>query len=447
MSELIVSVSGMRGVVGESLTREVVARFTRAAASVLEDGAIVVSRDGRANGIELADHVGRTLSSGGRHVIQAGITSTPTTGILVRKLGAAGGIQVSASHNPVQYNGLKLFDATGRVLTARQGEQVRDLYLDPEKHVLSSETPGTIQECADTLSDHLDLVLATVDSAAIRRQNYRVLLDANHGAGGLLGRRLLETLGCQVHLLGEEPHGDFQHAPEPTATNLAGICQAVASEGVDIGFCQDPDADRLAIIDAQGTYLGEEYTLALCVDHVLQQQPGPIVTNCASSLMIEDLAQQHGVAFERSAVGEANVVDVMLSRQACFGGEGNGGPIDPRVGYVRDSFVGMALVLDAMARAGTSVRTLADRLPRYCIHKTQVTVAGKNLETLFDALENQLDAKSTSRLDGLRLDWPGQWLLMRASNTEPLIRLIAEAGDATTAEMLCRQAAEIVRSA
>jgi len=163
--------------------------------------------------------------------------------------------------------------------------------------------------------------------------------------------------------------------------------------------------------------------------------------------MIEDLARQHGVTFERSAVGEANVVDVMLARQASFGGEGNGGPIDPRVGYVRDSFVGMALVLDAMAHTGSSVRALADRLPRYCIHKTQVTVAGKNLETLFDALEDQLDAESASRLDGLRLEWPGQWLLMRASNTEPLVRLIAEAKDAATAEMLCRRAAQIVQSA
>jgi len=446
MSELIVSVSGVRGVVGESLTREVVERFTRAAASVLEDGAIVVSRDGRANGIELADHVSHTLSAGGRHVIQAGITSTPTTGILVRKFKAAGGIQISASHNPVQYNGLKLFDETGRVLTARQGEQVRDLYLAATSPPLPTHTPGTIEECADTLSDHLDRVLATVDSAAIRDQHYRVLLDANHGAGGLLGRPLLEALGCQVHLLGEEPHGNFQHTPEPTATNLASICQVVANAGVDIGFCQDPDADRLAIIDAQGTYLGEEYTLALCVDHVLQQQPGPIVTNCASSLMIEDLARQHGVTFERSAVGEANVVDVMLARQASFGGEGNGGPIDPRVGYVRDSFVGMALVLDAMAHTGSSVRALADRLPRYCIHKTQVTVTDKNLETLFDALEDQLDAESASRLDGLRLEWPGQWLLMRASNTEPLVRLIAEAKDPATAEMLCRRAAQIVQS-
>jgi len=213
-----------------------------------------------------------------------------------------------------------------------------------------------------------------------------------------------------------------------------------------IGFCQDPDADRLALIDASGKCLGEEYTMALCVDHVLQQRSGAIVTNCATSRMIEDLSNKYGVAFHRSAVGEANVVDAMMATEACFGGEGNGGPIDPRVGYVRDSFVGMALVLDAMAAGDQSVRTLADRLPCYSIHKTQITVASEQLPAVFAALEGQFAAATSSRLDGLRLDWPDQWLLIRASNTEPLVRLIAEASDQAAAEQLCQHASAIVQS-
>lgn len=446
MSELIVSVSGIRGVVGESLTRQTIEQFTAATSRVLDAGCIVVTRDGRASGVELAKDVCRTLSDRGRTVVDAGIAATPTTGVLIRQLQAAGGIQVSASHNPVQYNGLKLFDQTGRVLPAQQGEQVRALYLQSPEATPKTTENGTITLCDETIQAHLDLLLATVDVARIQSHNYRVLLDANHGAGSLLGRRLLEALGCQLTLLGEEPHGQFQHAPEPTASNLTGICQQVPGHQADIGFCQDPDADRLAIIDAEGNYLGEEYTLALCVDRLLQQQTGPIVTNCASSRMIQDLSSKYEVPFHCSAVGEANVVDAMLSHQACFGGEGNGGPIDPRVGYVRDSFVGMAIVLDAMAAEQLSIRELADRLPRYAIHKTRVAVAAGHMTAVLDLLERHFSAATASRLDGLRLDWPDQWLLIRASNTEPLVRLIAEAGDRSTAESLCQQATEIVQS-
>ncbi len=446
MSELIVSVSGIRGVVGKNLTSKTVQQFTLAVSSVLEAGPLVVTRDGRANGVELAEDVCQTLISSGRDVINGGVAATPTTGVLIREFQAAGGIQISASLTPIQYNGLKLFDQTGRVLTAERGEQVRDIYQQSAEPSLDADRPGTVTTPEDTTSAHLKLVLATVDVDRIRSRNYRVLLDANHGAGGLLGRRLLETLGCQLTLLGEEANGKFQHDPEPTASNLTSICQQVAEEDVTIGFCQDPDADRLAIIDASGNYLGEEYTMALCVDHILQQRSGPIVTNCATSRMIEDLSNKHGVAFHRSAVGEANVVDATLTTQACFGGEGNGGPIDPRVGYVRDSFVGMALVLDAMAAADQSVRHLADRLPSYSIHKTQITVASEQMPTIFDALEHQLTATTSSRLDGLRLDWPDRWLLIRASNTEPLVRLIAEATDPAAAEQLCQQAGAIARS-
>jgi len=446
MAELIVSVSGIRGVVGKNLTSKTVEQFTLAVSSVLEAGPLVVTRDGRANGVELAEDVCQTLISSGRDVINGGVAATPTTGVLIREFQAAGGIQISASHNPIQYNGLKLFDQTGRVLTAERGEQVREIYQQSTEPRLDADRPGTVTIPEDTISAHLNLVLATVDVDRIRSRNYRVLLDANHGAGGLLGRRLLETLGCQLILLGEEPNGKFQHDPEPTAKNLTSICQQVAEQDVAIGFCQDPDADRLAMIDESGNYLGEEYTMALCVDHILQQRSGPIVTNCATSRMIEDLSNKHGVAFHRSAVGEANVVDTMLTTQACFGGEGNGGPIDPRVGYVRDSFVGMALVLDAMAAEDQSVRNLADRLPSYSIHKTQITVAIEQMPTIFDALEHQLTATTSSRLDGLRLDWPDQWLLIRASNTEPLVRLIAEAADPAAAEQLCQQAGAIARS-
>jgi phosphomannomutase len=239
--------------------------------------------------------------------------------------------------------------------------------------------------------------------------------------------------------------------PEPTSENLVGVLSEVTRAGADIGFCQDPDADRLAIIDEHGHYLGEEYTLALCVDHVLRQVKGPVVTNCSTSRMTEDLAKKHGVSFYRSAVGEANVVDEMLRQRAVLGGEGNGGVIDPRVVMVRDSFVGMALVLDAMAARDLSVSALAAELPRYAIWKAKIELPRENVPAALDALERRFSDATSDRLDGLRLEWQqddgsGSWLLVRGSNTEPIVRIIAEAPTLEEAQSLCHEAAQVVTS-
>jgi phosphomannomutase len=265
----------------------------------------------------------------------------------------------------------------------------------------------------------------------------------------VLGRPLLERLGCDIVVLGGEPDGHFSHPPEPTAENLQGVLAEVKQVGADIGFCQDPDADRLAIIDERGHYLGEEYTLALCADHMLRHTPGPVVTNCSTSRMTEDLARKYGVPFFRSAVGEANVVDVMLREQAVIGGEGNGGVIDPRVVLVRDSFVGMALVLDAMAERNQPVSALADELPRYSIHKAKTDVDRKSIAAALTALQTHFRDATADRLDGLRLDWvrpdgSGAWLLVRASNTEPIVRIISEASTPDESRQLCEEAARVV---
>jgi phosphomannomutase len=254
----------------------------------------------------------------------------------------------------------------------------------------------------------------------------------------------LESLGCRVTVVGEATDGQFQHPPEPTADNLTGVLAAVPEAGAALGFCQDPDADRLAVIDECGRYLGEEYTVALCVEHVLRRRRGPIVINCASSRMSEDVALRHGVPLIRSAVGEANVVDAMIEHKAVFGGEGNGGPIDPRVGLVRDSFVGMAQLLDAMAERKLTIRQLAAELPRYQIVKIKVSLAKEKLPAALDALEEHFPAAEADRLDGLRLDWPDRWLLVRGSNTEPTVRAIAEARTVEAARQLCDSAAAVV---
>jgi phosphomannomutase len=447
--ELIISVSGLRGVVGDALTPDVAARYAVAFAQALpRRGTVVITRDGRANGRQLvAPIIAGLLEGGATSVLDGGIAATPTTGVLVRHHRSAGGIQISASHNPAEYNGMKLFAAEGRVVPAPIGQAVLQRFnsLGDQYAAASIEHPASsIEHLEDSTSAHLALVERIVDVDRVRVRRFRVVLDANHGSGSVLGRPLLERLGCEVRLLGGEPDGRFAHPPEPTAENLSGVLAEVTRAAADIGFCQDPDADRLAIIDERGRYLGEEYTLALCADHVLRHSPGPVVTNCSTSRMTADLARQYGVPFFRSAVGEANVVDVMLRENAVLGGEGNGGVIDPRVGLVRDSFVGMAIVLDAMAERGQPVSALANQLPRYAIHKTKVEAARHAIPGAFSAVQRHFPDATPDRLDGLRLDWPESWLLVRASNTEPIVRIVAEAPTIEEARRLCDESASLI---
>ncbi|MFO0897757.1 MAG: phosphoglucosamine mutase [Pirellulales bacterium] len=446
--EPIISVSGLRGIVGQSLTPEIAGRYAAAFAAELPPGPLVLTRDGRTTGPMVASALQAALCAVGRDVIDAGVAATPTTGVLVRQAQAAGGLQISASHNPPEYNGLKLFSAEGRVVPAGFGQRVVARYRQGSPGWVSHERLGAARAWpGDTTSRHLELVLALVDVERIRRRKFRVLLDATHGAGSLLGARLLESLGCQATILGGDPNGLFEHPPEPTAENLSGVTKSTLAAKADVGFCQDPDADRLALIDETGGYVGEEYTLALCADHWLARHPGPVVINCSSSRMTEDLAARHKCPSYRSAVGEANVVDEMLRRGAVLGGEGNGGVIHPQVGLVRDSFVAMALVLDALAAGRGALNAWVNSLPRYGIAKTKFTLPAERVAAALLALEKRFPDAQADRLDGLRLDWPGRWLLVRASNTEPIVRAIAEAETEAAALELCRAAGKVLTAA
>lgn len=447
MSQLIISVSGLRGIIGETFTPDVAARYMAAFAKELPPGPVAVARDGRATGMMVRNIVAGTLAACGRDLFDCGIAATPTVGVFVRESGAAGAVQISASHNPLEYNGIKLFGSDGRVIGAEAGSAVRKRYEAHDADWKTHQAIGTIIQVADPHTHHLEAVLGTVDVERIRARNFRVLIDSNHGAGSLLGTRLLEELGCEVVAMGEIPDGQFAHPPEPTAENLVSVGQRVVETGCAVGFCQDPDADRLALVDAKGRYVGEEYTVALCVMRRLAEQVGTVVINCATSGMTEWLAAQVGAKCVRSAVGEANVADRMLVENAIYGGEGNGGPIDPRVGYVRDSFVGMAQVLDLMASRDQSLASLVDTLPRLAIVKMKMTVASERLPVVFDALEERFTDAATDRSDGLRLAWDDQWLLIRGSNTEPIVRMIAEAASDEQAERLCGQAAAVIAEA
>ena len=440
----IISVSGLRGIVGESLTPGVAVRYVAAWLADLPAGPIVLSRDGRASGPMLADAVRAAVLACGHDVLECGVAPTPTGGVLVREHSAAGGVQITASHNPPEYNGLKLFSREGRVIPAEPGEQVLARYREQAAAWAPHDQLGTPLTIENPLQPHFERIEEIVDRGRIAARRFRVLVDVNGGSGGALATRLLQALGCELTVLGGDPTGHFAHPPEPTAENLQSVLQQVRRTSSQIGFCLDPDADRLAIIDEQGRYIGEEQTLAICADHVLAHAQGPVVTNCSTSRMTEDIAKKYGVPFFRSAVGEANVVDTMLQHSAVLGGEGNGGVIDPRVGLVRDSFAAMALVLDAMAARDVPISALSAELPQYAIHKTKAPLAADKLPAALAAIEKHFADATPDRLDGLRLDWPDRWVLIRASNTEPIVRVIAEAPHAADAERLCDDVTKVV---
>ncbi len=442
-SGLIVSVSGIRGIIGQGLTPEAASAFAAALATSTRGGRVVLSRDGRPSGDMLRHAVLAGLLAAGCEVHDLGVAATPTVGLAVRRLGARGGIQITASHNPAAWNGLKLFGSDGAILSAAAGQQIKAIFDAHSFRRAAWNEMGTLTECRTAGDWHSERVLELVDVPAIRARGLRAFLDANGGAGGPLGRRLLESFQCRPICLGCDADGHFAHEPEPIEPNLRDVCPQVAAGGCDAGFVLDPDSDRLALIDETGRYVGEELTLALAVFQRLRragaEERGPVVINMSTSRLVEDVATRFGVPCYRAAVGEANVGEKMREVGALIGGEGNGGVIDPRVGFVRDPFIGMGLVLNLLADTGQRLSEAIAALPTYSIVKDKYGVDPGRLPALFAALERRWPETKANRLDGLRLDWPDRWVHVRASNTEPIVRVIAEAPRAEEAQRLCEE--------
>lgn len=436
--QLIVGVSGIRGIVGESLTPEVVLACAQAMAEFVAGEPVVLGRDSRPSGQMFGDLVAAGLTAAGCDVHDLGICPTPSVGVVVQHLRTAGGVQVSASHNPSPYNGLKLFGADGAVLAPAPGQRFLELLhagatrRADHAHIghrlrhdmLLDEAEEHDFDYADI---HQSLILKQVDVAGLRKRRFRVVIDANHGAGGYLAERLLVALGCDVEMIGETPDGEFAHPPEPTAKNLQHLGPEVTCHQADVAFALDPDADRLAILDETGRYLSEELTLALAAQYRLSKQPGPIVINMSTSRVTEDVARRCGCPVYRSPVGEAHVVAAMREVGAVLGGEGNGGVIDPRVGWVRDPFIGMALVLSLMLERGRPLSQLADELPRYVLLKEKLPLARADLAGFYAAMKKQWPDADYDERDGLRLAVADGWVHARPSNTEPIVRLFVEA--------------------
>jgi phosphomannomutase len=442
--ELIVSVSGIRGIVGESLTPLEACRFASALGSYLGRGRVVVSRDSRPSGNMLRHAVISGLLAAGCSVEDIGIAPTPTVGIAVRHLGAIGAIQITASHNPAPWNGLKMFGSDGAVLSAERGKQVQQIFERNQLKLVKWDGIGRVGAPPEPGEEHLRLVCDAISVARVASAGLRVFLDGNGGAGGPLGTQLLRILGCEVIEQACVADGDFVHEAEPIPAHLVDVGPRVRDSEAQIGFVLDPDADRLALIDERGECVSEEITLALAVKYRLQEQRGPVVVNMSTSRVIEDLCREYHCEFLRSAVGEANVVNTMRNVKAILGGEGNGGVIDPRIGWVRDPFIGMAQILSLMANERRPLSEIIASLPAYAMLKTKLTVPKEKLPLLLQAIEKHWPEAQVNRVDGLRLDWPDRWLHVRPSNTEPVVRIIAESPSESETKQMCEVAAGLL---
>jgi phosphomannomutase len=449
----MVSISGMRGIVGESLTPAVAARFGAAFGSWLrtrrrpghdasKPPTVALGRDSRKSGPMIEAAVVAGLASTGCRVIRVGILSTPGVAIAANHLHADGGMVITASHNPFPWNGIKPLRYDGVAPPPDQANDIIRRFNHDDYAYVGTADLQPIDDFPAGDKHHVDEVLALVDVDLIRQAKLTVVVDSVHGAGGDEARHLLHALGVKLHHLYAEPTGDFPHTPEPTAENLRELCSAVRnSGGADVGFAQDPDADRLAIVDERGRYIGEEYTLALCALHKLGKGEA-IAANLSTSRMIDDIAASVGGTVIRTPVGEANVTQGMRDHGATLGGEGNGGIIDNRVSQVRDSIVGMAYILELIAARQQPLSEIAQAIPAYAIVKDKCDVDPAVLETMPDNMKAAFADQKIDLQDGVRIDWEDKWVHVRPSNTEPIIRIIAEASEQAQAEALIAKVRE-----
>ena len=445
----MVGVAGIRGIVGKDLTPEAVARYAAAFGIWAKAGKVVLGRDSRTSGPMFVRAAAAGLMSVGCDVIDLGLVSTPTAQLAVEYHRAAGGMVITASHNPIEWNALKFVGPDGIFLDQNGGARVVALAADGRLERVGFGTLGDVAPDSGATERHLAAVLRlkAVDVRGIRRRRFKVALDTVRGAGGAIMPELLKRLGCRVAGLNLDPDGRFPRPPEPLPEHLKALGKVVRRSKADVGFAVDPDVDRLAIVDERGRPIGEDYTLAFAVRAVLGKGRGgrgkTVVCNLSTSLVVDDAARECGASVVRAAVGEAHVARAMLEARAPVGGEGNGGVILPALHAGRDGPVAAALALTLLAREQRTVSELVAAAPRYVIVKAKVErgtrSAEHSLTSVYAALKRRFPDATTDERDGLRLAWPDRWLHVRPSNTEPIIRLIAEAPTGAAAEGLIEE--------
>ncbi|MDX2185263.1 MAG: phosphoglucosamine mutase [Gemmatimonadaceae bacterium] len=443
----MVSVSGIRGRVGAGLTPEVVATYAAGfgAWSIARSSSrdIVVGRDSRVSGPLFHRIVLSALESVGCRVIDIGMAPTPTVQLAVEHHHAAGGLAITASHNPVEWNALKFIGSSGLFLDGDEAAAMR-AFTDAGIPRAAWDALGDVRQDSDAVSRHLAAVLALpyVDVPRIRARKFRVVLDTCRGAGSVIMPQLLDALGCEVRHLEPEPDGRFPRSPEPIAENLGALEAAVREFKADVGIATDPDVDRLAIVSDAGRAIGEDLTLALAARLVLRTTPGVVVTNLSTSRILDDVAEAAGQRVERAPVGEVNVAVAMRRLQSPIGGEGNGGVILPALHLGRDGPVAAALLLQLLVEDGTPLSAIVASLPKYAIVKDKLDRPSKPLTAVYEALTAAFAGAEVDLQDGLRLAWPDRWLHVRPSGTEPIVRVIAEAPTDADARALVARARE-----
>ena len=428
---LKISISGVRGVIGQSLTPTLLTRFAQAFGTHTGSGTIVVGRDPRTSG-EMVKHavIAGILSSGGR-VVDIGVCPVPTVQLQVRRRKAHGGIAITASHNPAEWNALKFIGSNGLFLDAGQARELLDIYHQGEYTKVTGDEIRTVEEVTGATDAHIKTIiddlgpLPAAESTG-RGRRLRVVLDSCNGAGSIVGPKLLEALGAEVIPINVTPDGSFPRPAEPLPENLGDLCEAVKKHGADVGFAQDMDADRLAIVSEQGTPIGEDYTLVLAALYVLGRERGPVVANLSTTSALEDVAKKFDCPIFLTKIGEVNVTDKMQQQNAVIGGEGNGGVIYPRINFARDSLVGMGLVLHLLADSGKTVTELLNQFPRYSLIKDKMVCPSDKIPAVLRMLRQEYASYPLDTRDGVKVTLPDGWFLVRGSNTEPIIRVVAE---------------------
>ena len=457
---LIKSISGIRGTIGgqagDTLNPLDIVKFTAAYATFIrhskqsESNTIVVGRDARISGEMVKNIVCGTLMGMGYDVLNIGLATTPTTELAVRMSKAAGGIIITASHNPRHWNALKLLNQEGEFLTKDNGNEVLEIAEKENFEFADVDHLGKYTEDSTFNQRHIESVLALklVDREAIRNAHFKVAVDAINSVGGIILPELLKALGVEYTMINGEANGDFAHNPEPLAQNLGGIMSEIGKGGYDLGIVVDPDVDRLAFICEDGKMFGEEYTLVSVADYVLSHTPGNTVSNLSSTRALRDVTEKHGGVYTASAVGEVNVTTKMKEVNAVIGGEGNGGVIYPESHYGRDALVGIALFLSSLAQKGCKVSELRATFPEYFIAKNRIDLtASTDVDAILEKVKEQYGKESDVKvtdIDGVKLDFPDKWVHLRKSNTEPIIRVYSEASTIEEADALGKKLMQVV---
>ncbi len=448
------SISGIRGTIGgapgDNLTPVDIVKFTAAYATILGKGKkVIVGRDGRMSGEMVRSLVVNTLLGMGLHVIDLGLSTTPTVEMAVKFEGADGGIILTASHNPKQWNALKLLNEKGEFISAELGLQMLAIAEKEAFDFAGVDELGTYSADDTLLQTHIDAILAhpLVDKTLIAEKNFSVVIDAINSSGAIAVPALLEALGVTNYtVLHADMHGNFAHNPEPLAENLVDLCTEVVTKKADLGIAVDPDVDRLCFVSDDGSLFGEEYTLVAVADYILSKQKGNTVSNLSSTRALKDITEKHGGEYFASAVGEVNVVKMMKEVNAVIGGEGNGGIIDPQLHYGRDALIGIALFLTHLAQTGLSTSALRKTYPDYFMSKQKIDLPkGTDVKTLLEKVKTQYTAQPVNTVDGVKIEFDKSWVHLRSSNTEPIIRVYAEASTTEKADALANEVMEVIK--